>query len=416
MLVATSVATDARVLREASTLADAGHGVHVIGKSVPTGWEPPAGLTVSSVGTSSVFRAEGGASLAGRRLSPHLRFARWVLLPQHRASAFGRWAAGALADGRHREFDVVHAHDFTALAAGAELARLRGVPLVYDTHEFWQGRPREHRPTPLADLRERRLEDRLAREATAVITVGDGIADALRRRYGWGHVHVVRNTFPARRAGSAMAEALPALSAPVGLVYAGRLSAYRELETIAAASRLVDLPITVMGPADETWLGTYDPGRVRVEGPLPAEQVDRRLAEAGLALVTHSDAWENHRLALPNKLFHAVRAGVPCVATDVGELARTVRAHGIGTLYRPGDAADMGRAIEQAVADYPALREAVARAADELAWEKDAAVLLSLYQRLEPAEQQSENAVAPPEPHQAHEVREAHEAPKEGGS
>ena len=40
MLVATSVATDTRVLREAVTLAGAGHEVHVIGKDVPDGYAP----------------------------------------------------------------------------------------------------------------------------------------------------------------------------------------------------------------------------------------------------------------------------------------------------------------------------------------------------------------------------------------
>lgn len=99
-------------------------------------------------------------------------------------------------------------------------------------------------------------------------------------------------------------------------------------------------------------------------------------------LVTHSDQWENHRLALPNKLFHAVRAGVPVVATDVGELAKMVRRHGLGTLYRPGDAASLVDAVERAVADYPGLCEAVRAAAPELSWEADAARLLALYERL----------------------------------
>ncbi len=84
MLVATSVTTDTRVLREATTLREAGHEVHVIGRSVPAGYAPPAGITVSSVGTSSAFRAEGGASLSGQRLGSHVRFARWLLLPEHR--------------------------------------------------------------------------------------------------------------------------------------------------------------------------------------------------------------------------------------------------------------------------------------------------------------------------------------------
>lgn len=196
MLVATPVATDTRVLREAGALVEAGHSVHIIGRSVPEDFVPPAGITVSSVGTSSVFRAEGGQSLAGRRLSAPVRLARWTLLPQHRRSSFGRWAAGAVEDGRTRDFDVVHAHDFTALAAGDELARDHGVPLIYDSHELWSGLPREYRPTPLADRRERREEAELGGRAAAVITVGDGVADALRSQYGWNHVEVVRNSFP----------------------------------------------------------------------------------------------------------------------------------------------------------------------------------------------------------------------------
>jgi glycosyltransferase involved in cell wall biosynthesis len=311
----------------------------------------------------------------------HLRLARWLLLPQHRRSAFGRWADGAVADAGARDFDVVHAHDFTALAAGAQLARERGVPLVYDTHELWSGRPREHRPTPLADRRERRTERRLGSEAAAVLTVGDGVAEALRERYAWEHVTVVRNTFP-------LAEGTRPTrpEAPRELVYAGRLAAYRELETIAEATRPpgLPLPVTLLGPADDTWLAGFDPGAAQVLPPVSPEEVTERLAAAGLVLVTHSDRWENHRLAMPNKLFHAVRAGVPVVATDVGELARIVRRHGLGTLYRPGDAADLRRAVSEATdpVRYAELRAGVDAASAELGWEKDERVLLELYRRL----------------------------------
>lgn len=398
MLVATTVATDTRVLREATTLAEAGHAVHIIGRSVPPDYRPPVGVTVSSVGTSSVFRAEGGSSLSGRSLSRPVRLARWLLLPQHRRSAFGRWAAGAVADGRVRQYDAVHAHDFTALAAGAELAQARGVPLVYDTHELWFGRPREYRPTPLLDRVERAQEARLGGSATAVITVGEGVAQALRRRYGWTQVVVVRNTFPAAaslagrpdvgtgRTGpdpSDQPDVSPA--APTGLIYAGRLAAYRELETIAAASHRIALPVCLIGPADTTWLAGFDSGRAVIHPPCPPDQVDEWLTRAGLVLVTHSDRWENHRLAMPNKLFHAVRAGVPVVATDVGELAKVVRRYDLGTLYPPGDAAGLVRAVEAAVGDYPRFCAAVRRAAPDLSWPADARRLLDIYADLRPA-------------------------------
>jgi glycosyltransferase involved in cell wall biosynthesis len=375
MLVATSVATDTRVLREAETLAGAGHRVHVIGKQVPPDWNPPAGVAVTSVGAGSVLRPQGSRSLASRRLSPPLRVARWALLPQHRNQSFSRWATGVLADGRGREFDVVHAHDFTALGVGRRLADLHGVPLVYDSHELWSGRPRIGRPTPLQAIRERRAEAAWGAGAVAVLTVGDGVAAALRDAYGWDHVQVVRNTFPRGDPGTAR-------DRPTGAVYAGRLAPFRELEVIARASRDIDLPITLMGPADDTWLAGFDPGAAQVEPAATVDEVDVRLVRAGLALVTHSDRWANHRLAMPNKLFHAVKVGVPVVASDVGELGRLVRAHGIGTVYPCGDPAGLVGAVRDAVARYGDLCQAVRRSSDALSWDRDAAVLLALYERL----------------------------------
>lgn len=399
MLVATSVATDARVLKEARTLVGAGHRVHIIGKSVPTDYEPPPGIAVSSVGASSVLRREGAASLSRQQLPPHVRFARWTMLPTHRNSTFTRWARGAVQQAAGIDADVVHAHDFTALAAGHEIAQAKGVPLVYDTHELWSGRAREYRPTPLQDRRELAVEKRLGDRAAAVITVGEGIADTLRRRNGWSHVRVVRNTFerPAGHPGSEQEAPLP--TRPTGLIYAGRLGAHRELETVAAASAAIraDLGLTtrLMGPADGTWLAGFDPGACEVLPPCPPDEVDAHLREAGLVLVALAPGFENHRLALPNKLFHAAAAGVPVVATDLGELAAVVREHGIGTTYRSGDARDLQRAVGAAVADYPALCAAVAAAADALSWSTDAAELLDLYARLEPAVRRETDHSAP---------------------
>lgn len=376
MLVATTVVTDTRVMREARTLSSAGHTVHIIGRSVPVGFDPGDGVTVSSVGTSSVFRPEGGPSLSGRKLSLPVRAARWVLLPQHRRSSFGRWADGALEDGRGREMDVVHAHDFTALEAGATLAREKGAALVYDSHELWSGMPREYRPTPLADRADLAKEAHLGAQAQAVITVGDGVARALRDLHGWDNISVVRNTFPFR-------DALPTLpDEPRGLVYAGRVGAFRELEVIAAASTQIDLPIEICGPSDDTWLTTFNRGRTTVLPALPLDEASEHLARAGLALVTHSNRWANHRLAMPNKLFHAVSLGIPVVATDVGELGRIVRQHGLGTLYEPGNSAALIQATGEAVARYEKLRVAVQAARGELSWATDAAALLDVYAQL----------------------------------
>ena len=381
MLVISNVATDTRVMREASALAGAGHEVHVIGKDVSTGYEPPRGVTVASVGAGSAFRKEGAESLGARRkLPPHLRAARWLLLPQHRNSAFASWRAKAKELAAEQEFDIVHAHDFNTLALGVELAQNKRVPLVYDTHELWQGRPRVGRPTPLQKRREAKEEQAWGARAATVITVGEGVADALREAYGWRHVEVVRNTFPLPEGGP-----VDPPKSVSGAVYAGRIAPFRELEAIAGASELVKpLRIVIAGPADDTYLGSYDAKAAEVVGPRPVDEVDALLRELGISLVTHSDKWLNHRLAMPNKLFHAVRAGVPVVGTDVQELRRVVEEHKLGALYTPGDAASLAAALQEVADNYATYAVNVRAAAPALSWEADSAVLRGIYERLTP--------------------------------
>ncbi len=378
MLVWTGVATDTRVLREATTLVAAGASVHVIGRAVPEDFQPPAGVTVQSAG-----RAPAAGSRV-RRLSLPERAGRWALLPLHVHRRFSRWQDEVVDLARSWSGsvgavpDVVHVHDFTALAAGRELAQGWGVPFVYDTHEYWVGRPVEGRPAPLIRRRERLEEASLVADAAAVVTVGEGVAGALRHDHpGWPEITVVRNTFPLRDDVAA-----GATGPPTRLVYGGRLAAYRELEVIAAASRRSALPITAVGPGDDEWLRAFDPRAVEVLPAEPIPSLDERLRLAGAALVTHSDAWLNHRLAMPNKLFHAVSLGVPVVATDVGDLGALVREHDLGTLYAPGDPDDLVRAIDALVAGHDRFVRAVAVARASLSWSADGDALLGVYRRV----------------------------------
>jgi glycogen synthase len=376
MLVATSVTSDARVLREASTLVDAGHDVHIVGKDVPPAPRPPSGVVVSTASAGRLRRLRSD-SPTRRPSSPPRRAIRWLLLPEYRNVSFGRWARAAGRVAADLDFDVVHAHDFTALSLGNRLAEQRDVPLIYDSHELWSERHRSGRPTPLQKAWERRSEKRLGDRASAVLTVGEGLAAKLRALYGWKHVTVVRNSFPVP---DKTESGRP--TRPQAALYAGRLAAGRDLETVAAASWSVALPVRLLGPVDESWSASFDPGRCTVDAPVELREVDNALRTAGLALVPLSDSSGNHRMALPNKLFHAVRARVPVVASDVGELGKTVRAYGLGVLYRPGDAASFAQAIDEAVARYTELVAAVGRAGEELSWDTDAKALLQVYMAL----------------------------------
>ncbi len=389
MLVQSAVAGDSRVLREAEALAAAGYAVHVVGRGVPAGFEGPDGVGVDSVGRSSGLRPGGapGSRPGPAALRPAVDAARWLLLPEHRARVERAWRAGAAErvrayvrdEGRP---DVVHAHDFNTLALAAEVADRTGAALVYDAHEFWRGRALHGRPEPLRRRRAAAAENALLARADLVLTVSDGIAERL-RSYGGRRVVVVRNSFPARTATS------PLPQRPGGLVYAGRIGPGRDLETLAAAGPALAagrVRAVVVGPADSDYLRRFGPAAgpdvdVRPE-PLPLEGVDELYRREGLAVVTLDGSCENHRLALPNKLFHAVRAGIPVVAADLPELGRVVREHGLGATYRPGDAASLAAAVADVAGRYPATLDAVAAAGPLLGWEHDAAQLVSAYAAL----------------------------------
>ena len=391
MLVQSDVAHDARVLREARSLADEGHAIHIVGKDVPPAWAPPAGVTVQSVsGGSGLKSGPGGGAGTGaagggsrRGLKGRLRTtARWALLPQHRQRVWRTWCAHAEAAVAERAFDVVHAHDFNVLRLAAALADRRGARLVYDSHEWWSGRERHGRPTPLERARERRIERRIVARADAVLTVSQGIAERL-GRWRSGPVTVVRNTFPRRddlegAAGTSLADR------PRGVVYAGRIGAARDIETLLDAASRLRLDTVLMGKADREFLPKLRvaDGTVRIAPARPVDEVDEVLRHVGISVVTLTDSCENHRLALPNKVFHAVRAGVPVVAADLPELRRLVTAYGIGALYRSGDAESMRAALQQVAEDYPGYCARAARARADLSWEQDAKALVGVYESL----------------------------------
>jgi glycogen synthase len=395
-LVQSAVAGDSRVLREAQALVAAGYAVHIIGRGVPNDFVPPDGVTVDSVGRSAGLRP-GGPGAPGRRaagprsLRPAFAAARWLLLPEHRARVEAAWRSGAaarveayLAGGRP---DFVHAHDFNTLQLAATVAGRTGAPLVYDAHELWAGRAQVGRPEPLRRRRAAAREDALLARADLVLTVSDGIAERLRAR-GARRVVVVRNSFPARSPAGPETSPLP--DRPTGLVYAGRIGPGRDLETlVATAPALAEIGVrpVIVGPADADYLARFAPVAAAVDlrpEPLPLDDVDDVYRRAGLAVVTLDDSCENHRLALPNKLFHAIRSGVPVVAADLPELARLVGEHRLGTTYTPGDPASLAAAVADVVARYPDVVASVAAAQAQLGWEHDGAVLVAEYAALTP--------------------------------
>ena len=96
----------------------------------------------------------------------------------------------------------------------------------------------------------------------------------------------------------------------------------------------------------------------------------------------------NHRLTTPNKLFEAMAAGVPVVASDLPGMAPIVRETGCGVLVRPGRPRldrrrDPRRPRRPRRTDRRGWSDrAIAAAHETYSWERQAAILLDEYGRL----------------------------------
>ena len=363
MLVQSSVLDDARVRREVETLAADGHELTVIGSQPPVDGHAPL--------PAQVYYTSAPPPRTGRSPTAAYRSIRWLLLPEHRVRRQRQFGGKAVKTGTSVKFDVVHCHDYPTLASGFKLAG--GRPVIYDSHECWSGRLRHGRPEPLRRRLQLRDERRLAKRAAAVLTVSQELGDWLEDHLDIPPPVLVRNTFP---------PATPRGSVPMsprGLVYAGRIGPGRDLDTAFSASLPDGLPLTLAGPIQP---GFTVPASVRYRGIFAIDAIPDLLVSDGLALVSMEDTCLNHRLALPNKLFQAIASGVPVVAVDLPALRRVVTAHGIGTLYRPGDAASLARAVQSAIDRFGELRRNVLEAQEQLSVAADAERLRAVYRGL----------------------------------
>ena len=288
---------------------------------------------------------------------------------------------------------VLHASEPDAWIAALLAGRRTRARVVLDVHEHYPSRLDGKLPRPLrAPARAAlRLFCRLTGAAAdAVVVAKDGLADDFAAP---GRTVAVRNyalpaTVAPRRHGGG----------PLRLAHAGALGRARGWPQM--------LEVLALCPPNTTLrlIGRFTDGseaefaaraaalgvEARIERLpwLPHADALARLAECDIGLVLFQPGEENHRLALPHKLFDCMLAGLPVVAPAFAEeVAAVVREAGCGVLV---DSADPG-AIAAAIAALaePERRAALGEAGrcaalGRFGWAGEAARLAALYRGLAP--------------------------------
>lgn len=291
--------------------------------------------------------------------------------------------------------DVIHAHDWLVTQTAITLTESTGAPLVATLHATEAGRHQGWLPRPL-NLAIHSVERWLARRADEVITCSRTMRDEAAALFELApdRLTVVPNAIDAARWKASAADTTAVRDRHAGpgplVVFAGRLAHEKGVQTLLTAVRLLRsahpelrLVVAGTGPHAERLHARARALRIarRVDWPgfVPEERLPALLGAADVVVVP--SLYEPFGIVA----LEAVIAGAPLVVAETGGL-RDLATCGVATAAFPaGDAEALATAIEKLLADPPAARRAVARAARivrrDYIWPTVAARTVEIYER-----------------------------------
>lgn len=278
------------------------------------------------------------------------------------------------------DHDLVHVHGArTPIAAcAALLAFIRGRPLVYTPHCYYDTGTRWRRL--LKRLWDSTVERLLVRAASAVVLLHKGWeADLARRGLQPTRVLIIPNCIDDHRQ-PAVASPVPLEGAPA-LLSIGRLDPVKRLDDVIAALKTPALPQAVLHivgqGADRSRLETLTAqwglsSRVRFYG-WQDDAVTQQLMAGCKAMVLASE-----REGMPTVILEALLAGVPIACSDIEGCRAITDAVGWNGVFALGNIPALGACAAQSAQErVPAnVIEAVRHG---FTWQRKAAELVAVY-------------------------------------
>jgi glycosyltransferase involved in cell wall biosynthesis len=235
--------------------------------------------------------------------------------------------------------EILHANDLDTLLPNFLVSRIKRIPLVYDSHEYFTGVP-EIQGRPIVKGVWVTIERIIFPRLKYIFTVNQSIADLYQQKYQQ-EVKVMRN-IP-----SSLPLIAPVTKEQLGLPLDKRIlilqgaginvdrGAEELLETIALSDTYY-LVIAGSGDVIEALKKRSAMpdliGKVLFTGKLPYQQMMQYTQCADVGLTLDKPLNINYQLSLPNKLFDYIKANIPVVSSDLVELKKIIAQYQIGAI------------------------------------------------------------------------------------
>ncbi len=284
--------------------------------------------------------------------------------------------------------DLLFSNDLDTLLPNYVLSKLKGVPIIYDSHEYFTGVP-ELIDHPAKRNTWKRLEKMIIPKLKYMFTVNDSIAKLYHDEFGI-NIKVMRN-LPIKKS---LPEKVTreSLGLPVNkniiLLQGAGININRGAEEAIEAMTLLDnclLLIVGGGDAVESLKQLTErlklTEKVQFIPKLPFDELIQYTMQADIGLSIDKDTNINYRYSLPNKLFDYIQAEVPVLISPLIEVKKIVHTYNVGVCIDSHNPEDIAGEIKYMLADrerYNTWKDNTIKAKEDLCWQKEKTILSSV--------------------------------------
>lgn len=292
-----------------------------------------------------------------------------------------------------RRARLLVANDLDTLPSVFLVSKLRGLPLVYDTHELFTEVP-ELLDHPGKKAVWEQMEKMIFPHLKHIMTVNSSIARIYEEKYG-KPLTVVRNIANRLHPVPMERNKIPGLNNRKLIVLQGTgINTGRGAEeAVRAMQFLNDALLLIIGQGNaipalkKIVREKHLDDQVRFIPTLPYEELMGYTAAGDAGLILGRSHYLNFRYSLPNKLFDFIQAGIPVLASDLPEVREIVIKYDIGLIAESLEPQQLAEQLKKILQDSEAQtrwRANARKAAKVLNWEKEEQVLIEFYGRIIP--------------------------------
>jgi glycosyltransferase involved in cell wall biosynthesis len=285
-----------------------------------------------------------------------------------------------------RRSAMMVSNDLDTLPAVFLAARIKSLPLVFDSHEYFTELP-ELVDRPHVRRVWQGFEKTLLPRIQYGYTVCQSISQAYQDKYGI-RLAVVRN-LPIVPDARQDVNDHNENQRPDMIIYQGAINMGRGLETmIRAMTYLNKYRLQIFG--DGTIKGDLVrlrdslslENRVEFMGRIPFAELRTFTRQAALGISLEENIGLNYYYALPNKLFDYIQAQIPVLVSDLPEMRRIVADYEIGQVVQDRDPELLARQVGEMMSSEEQRikwKKNLRIAAGELQWENEVDKLRDVY-------------------------------------